>query len=91
MGLAVKYVALKLSHHRTGVEDVKQPISRSKNSTHVISEVATASALYSASVLDRDTAFCFRDDHDIKWLPKYIAKPVVDFLSSTSPPQSESV
>lgn len=62
MGLAVKYVSLKLSHQRIGVEELKHSIS----STHVISEVAAFSALYSASVLDRDTAFCFCDEHEEK-------------------------
>lgn len=66
MGLDVKYVALILSHYRIGVEEVKHLISRSRNCTQVISEVAAASALYSALVLDRDIALCFLDYHDIK-------------------------
>ena len=91
MGLAIKYVALRLSHQRIGVEEEKQPISRRRNSTQVSSEVAAARALYSASVLDLGTACGFLEDYEIKLLPRYMAKLVVDFRSSTSPPQSKSV
>ncbi|XBI78592.1 hypothetical protein VPH35_088252 [Triticum aestivum] len=70
------YVAPRLSHHRHG--------------TRIISVVALASALYSASVLDRDTVACFFAHQDIKFGPKNTAKPPVERLSSGHPVQSES-
>jgi hypothetical protein len=57
---------------------------------HISSVVASAMALYSTSVLDRDTVFCFLAHQDIKLGPKKIAKPPVDFLSSEQPAQSAS-
>ena len=56
----------------------------------MISAVAFASALYSASVLDLETVACFLAHQDIKFGPKKIAKPPVDLLSSRQPAQSES-
>ena len=58
--------------------------------TQIISAVAFAKALYSASVLDLDTVACFFAHHDIKFGPKNTAKPPVDRLSSKHPAQSES-
>ena len=58
--------------------------------TQMISTVALASALYSASVLDRDTVACFLAHQEIRLGPKKIAKPSVDRLSSKHPAQSES-
>jgi len=51
----------------------------------MISAVAFAIALYSASVLDRETVTCFLALHDTRFDPKKIAKPPVEHLSSTSP------
>jgi len=45
---------------------------------------------YSALVEDRETVFCFLEDHEIGLLPKKTTKPVVDFLSLGSPTQSET-
>ena len=56
----------------------------------MISAVAFANALYSASVLDRETVACFLALHEIKLGPKNTAKPPVDRLSSRQPAQSES-
>ena len=56
----------------------------------MISVVALARALYSASVLDNDTVACFFAHHDIKLGPKNTANPSVERLSSTHPAQSES-
>jgi hypothetical protein len=44
-----------------------------------------ATYLYSASVLERDTVECLREDHEIKLPPKKIAKPPVLQRSSISP------
>jgi hypothetical protein len=56
----------------------------------IISAVALATDLYSASVLDLETVACFFALQEIKFGPKYTAKPPVDLLSSTHPAQSAS-
>jgi hypothetical protein len=54
------------------------------------SDVALARDLYSTSVLDGDTVGRFLPLQEIKFGPKYIAKPSVDILSSIFPAQSAS-
>ena len=56
----------------------------------MISAIALANALYSGSVLDRDTVACFLAHHEIKLGPKNMANPLVERLSSRQPAQSES-
>jgi hypothetical protein len=48
-------------------------------------------ALYSTSVLERDTVCCFLAFHDTKLLPKKIANPLVDLRSSEQPAQLASL
>ena len=48
----------------------------------MISAVAFAKDLYSASVLDRDTVACFLALQEIRLDPKNTAKPPLDLLSS---------
>lgn len=52
--------------------------------------MALANALYSDSVLNRDTIGCFLELHEIRFGPKNTAKPPVDLLSSMEPAQSAS-
>jgi hypothetical protein len=47
-------------------------------------------ALYFASVLERDTIFCFLTHQEMRLSPKNIAKPPVDFQSFVHPAQSAS-
>ena len=56
----------------------------------MISAVAFATALYSASVLLLDTVACLRAAQAIKLGPKKTACPPVDRLSSGHPAQSAS-
>ena len=62
----------------------------SSASTQIISVVASATALYSASVFDLDTVACFLAFQEMRFGPKNTAKPPVDFLSSGHPAQSAS-
>ena len=57
----------------------------------MISFVASASGIYSASQEDHVTVCCFFDFHDIGTLPRVITNPDVDQRSSESFAQSESV
>src|SRR4051812_47025700 len=87
-GFAERYVAPRLSHHKHDLCLSLTPSSLSSASTHIISVVASATALYSASVLDLDTVACFLAFQEIRSGPKNTAKPPVDLLSSGHPAQS---
>ena len=47
-------------------------------------------ALYSASVVDRETVGYFLEFHEIRFDPKNVQYPVVDLLESRHPAQSAS-
>ena len=51
----------------------------------MISAVALASALYSASVFDLEAVSCFLELHDMRFVSKNTANPLVDLLSSEQP------
>jgi hypothetical protein len=57
---------------------------------YIISAVAFAIALYSASVMDLEMVGCFLALHEIKFKPRKMTKPPVDLLSSKHPAQSAS-
>jgi hypothetical protein len=67
--LAHKYVAPRLSHHNRGGDLGLNPSSFNKASIQIISAVAFARDLYSASVLDREIVGCFLALHDIRLGP----------------------
>jgi hypothetical protein len=54
----------------------------------MISVVALAGALYSASMLDLNTVGCFLALHDTRLDPRNMAKPSLHLLSSRHPAQS---
>ena len=69
-----------LSHHIFAALGAFIPISHRRVCNHIISAVASASALYSASVLDLDTAACFLALHDTRLEPRKTANPPVERL-----------
>jgi hypothetical protein len=82
--------APRLSHYRHDRSRRVTPSSRTRASTQINSAVAFASALYSASVLERDIVGCFLALQEIKLGPMKMANPPVERLSSRSPAQSAS-
>lgn len=60
-----------LSHKMVGVVDDSIPSSDIRNKSHFTSEAMAATDLYSDSVDDLETLFCFFDDQDIGQDPKY--------------------
>lgn len=69
-GLADKYVAPRLSHHKIrGCEKVI-PSSNNRDCSQESSAEASARALYSDYMEESATVCCFREDHDIRFEPK---------------------
>jgi len=89
-GLADRYFAPRLSHHKHAAKGCGIPNSSSNFCTHITSTVALAKDLYSASVLDLETVSYFLAHHDTRLQPRNTAKPPVDRLSSGQPAQSAS-
>lgn len=85
-----KMVASKLSHDNVGDCSSRNLISISKDFNQSNLLVAIAIARYSNFMEDRETACCLWDLHDIKFGPRKMLKPVVDFLSTLLPPESAS-
>jgi hypothetical protein len=90
IGLADKYFAHILSHHSLVVEGQATCISHINFCSHMISAVALATDLYSVSVLDHETVFCFLVLHDTRFVPRNMAYPPVNRLPSWDPAPSAS-
>ena len=90
-GLKDKAMADRLSQNRTGTPG--NEMCRKANNCLIQSNSAEVKdkARYSASMEDRETVYCFLEDHEMGLLPKKTTKPVVDLLSLGSPAQSASL
>ena len=63
-------IVLRLSHQMIAVVSVLICNSFSRDSTHMISAVALATLLYSASVLDREIVGFFLEHQDMGFVPR---------------------
>jgi len=79
-----------LSHHSFAAGGLLIPNSCSRVCIHITSAVAFAIALYSDSVLDRETVACFLALQETKFEPTNTANPPVERRSSMLPAQSAS-
>jgi hypothetical protein len=79
-----------LSHHNRTAIGCCMWSSINNFWTHIISTVALARALYSASVLERETVAYFLTLHEIRLEPRNTTNPPVDRRSSTQPAESAS-
>ena len=79
-----------LSHHNVGGGNTILS-SCKRDLIQINSELALASALYSASVLDHSTMGCFLELQETRLSPRQTRNPLVDRLSETSPAQSTSL
>lgn len=83
-------MVLKFSQQKRGTNwDIFN--STNKNLNQHRSAMQLATLLYSASVEDRETIFCFLAAHDNKFGPVNTQKLVVDFLSRINEAQSASL
>ena len=89
-GLREILMALSLSHQR-GTLSQMTPYSFKVCLIHKSCAQQLPAATYSALVDERDTQFCFLEDQLTKEQPRNWHPPEVDFLSTLSPAQSESV
>ena len=67
-----------LSHHSTGEQVTGAPNLKRRAHSHLVSAAALARALYSASVLDRATIFCFLQPQEIRLSPRNTQKPPIE-------------
>ena len=89
-GLKLRCVAPRLSHNSWGDSLTGNASSLKRVDNHIVSEVALASAQYSASVVDCVTALCFLDVHKMGLDPKKLMYADIDVRSSTFPAQLAS-
>ena len=90
MGLADRYVAPMLSHHRMGAgKEIFN--SRRRELIQISSDDALATALYSASMLERATVGCFFELQEMRLLPRNTRNPPVDRRSNELPAESASL
>ena len=83
-------MVLSLSHQRGSLSQMT-PYSFKVCLIHKSCAQQLPAATYSASVDERDTQLCFLEDQLTKEQPRNWHPPEVDFLSTLSPAQSESV
>jgi hypothetical protein len=90
MGFEARYVAPMLSQYKIGGSGDITSSSRRSVCIQVNSAAVFAMALYSDSVLDRDTVGCFLELQDKMFLPRMTQYPEVERRSSGQLAQSES-
>lgn len=69
-GFEASALALKLSHHSVGFLARGSFNSSRSDRVHAISTAKSANALYSDSVMDLETTFCFLEDHETSYSPR---------------------
>jgi hypothetical protein len=88
--LEAKARAPELSHHKVGGDKRGRWSSLSSMRIQYISVIVRHMERYSASILERDTTFCFLADQEIRLEPRKMPYPVVEHLSSGLLAQSAS-
>ena len=67
-----------LSHHSTGEQVIGAPSLKKRAHSHLVSTAALARVLYSTSILDRATIFCFLQPQEIRLSPRNTQKPPIE-------------
>lgn len=90
-GFAANFAAPWLSLWRVTSDRDDSTIFVKNEDRYIVSLAASLKAVYSASVDESPTVFCFRDSHEMAPLANRKIEPVYDLRSGPQFPQSASV